>query len=67
MRSCTYCLARAVEADDNDRKLVLPIGRRIGISTAKKGVSMFQTWSGIHGGPSGDGTSLRVQDDNGKK
>jgi hypothetical protein len=51
MRSSAYCLARAVEADDNDGKLVLPMSRSIGISTVKKGVSMSQTWSGIHGDP----------------
>jgi hypothetical protein len=32
----TYCLARAVEADDNDGKLVLPVSQSIGISAGQE-------------------------------
>jgi hypothetical protein len=32
----TYRLARAVEADDDDGKLVFPVSQSIGISTGKE-------------------------------
>jgi hypothetical protein len=38
----THCLARAVEADDNDGKLVFPVNLSIGIE-ANEDVSVFQT------------------------